>query len=103
MLDEKISQKSRLKKKDKTKQYFIEEIEQNDINYSVLNYIKHLLILVSMITGCVSISAFASLGCTPIGIESSAVALKICIITAGINKYKSVIKKKRKHDKIGIK
>ena len=37
----------------------------------------------------------------PIGITSSAIGLKICAITAGIKKYKSIIKKKRKkHDKI---
>ena len=34
-------------------------------------------------------------------ITSSAIGLKICIVTAGIKKYKSIIqKKKKKHDKI---
>ena len=57
-------------------------------------------VLVSTVTGCVSISAFASLVCVPFGITSSAVGLKICAITAGIKKYKSIIKKKKKkHDK----
>ena len=32
----------------------------------------------------------------PIGITSSAVGLKMCVVTAGIRKYKSIIKKKRK-------
>ena len=37
----------------------------------------------------------------PIGITSYAVGLKICAIAAGIKKYKSIIKKKKKkHDKI---
>ena len=37
----------------------------------------------------------------PAGITNSAVGLKICPITAGNKKYKSIIKKsKRKHDKI---
>ena len=37
----------------------------------------------------------------PIGIKSSAIGLKLCAITAGIKKYKSIIKKKKKkHDKI---
>ena len=49
-----------------------------------LNYIEHFLILGSTITGCVSISAFASLVGIPIGITSSAIGLKICTITAGI-------------------
>ena len=36
-----------------------------------------------------------------IGITSSAIGLDICEITAGIKKYKSMIKKKKKgHDKI---
>ena len=36
-----------------------------------------------------------------IGIISSTIGLKICAITTGIDKYKSIIKKKKKkHDKI---
>ena len=36
-----------------------------------------------------------------IGITSSTIGVKICVITAGIKKYQSTIKKKRKkHDKI---
>ena len=67
----------------------------------VLNYIDHFLIVISTITGSVSISAFASLVGIPIGITSSAIGLEICAITAGIKKYKSIIKKKKKkHDKI---
>ena len=31
---------------------------------------------------------------------NSAAGIKICEITAGIKKYKSIIKKKKKHDKI---
>ena len=67
----------------------------------VLNYIDHLLIVFSAITGCVSISAFASFICIPIGTTCSAIGLKICAITAGIEKYNSIIKKKKKkYDKI---
>ena len=51
------------------------------------------------INGCISISALASLLGIPIGIKGFAIALKICPIAAGINKYKSIIKKTRK-DKI---
>ena len=64
-----------------------------------MNYIDHLLIVISTITGCVSISVFPSLVAIPIGIRSSAIGLKICAITAGIKNYKPIIKKK-KHDKI---
>ena len=59
-----------------------------------------MLILVPTITGCVSISAFASLVCVPIGMTSSAVGIKHCAITAGNKKYKSIIKKKKKHDRL---
>ena len=52
-----------------------------------------------MITGCVSTSAFASLVDILIGITSSAIGLTICPITAGIKKYKSIIKKKKKEKK----
>ena len=66
-----------------------------------LNYVENVLIFASTVTGCVSISAFAWLVCVPIGLTSSAVRLKICAITAGIKRYKSIIeKKKKKHDKI---
>ena len=68
---------------------------------ATLNYIEHFLILGSTITGCISISAFASVVGILIGITSSAIELKICAITTGIKKYKSIIKKKKmKHDKI---
>ena len=66
-----------------------------------LNYVENLRILVSTVTGCVSISAFASLVCVPVGITSSAVGIKIFPITARIKKYNSIInKKKKKCDKI---
>ena len=68
---------------------------------TTLNHIEHFLILASTITGCVSVSAFASLAGIPIEITGSAVGLNICAKTAGIKKCKSIIKKKKKkHDKI---
>ena len=62
-----------------------------------MHYIQHSLILISTITGCVFISAFASLIGALIGIACSRIGLKVCVITEGIKKYKS-IKKGRKHD-----
>ena len=56
-----------------------------------LNYIEQLLILISVITGCVSISPFALLFEIPIATASSVVGSKICVITAIIKKYKSII------------
>ena len=81
----------------------LKEINQNEITSKknrkvsrVSNYIEHLLILISAVTGSASISAFASLVGIPIGITTSAVGSKICVITAEIKKYKSIIKKKEK-------
>ena len=52
--------------------------------------------LVSAVSGCVLISAFALLVGIPIGITSCALRLKIFAITAGIKNYKSIIKKKKR-------
>ena len=74
--------KKSLKDIDVIRNYFLEEIEQNELMSrkhkkvcTTLSYIKNFLILVSTITGCISIYGF--------------------------NFYKSIIKKKKKkHDKI---
>ena len=74
--------------------------KQNNI-CRVLNYIVHSLIAISTIIKCVSTSAFASLVGVPRRITSSALVLKVCVITAGIHKYKSNVKKEmKKHSKI---
>ena len=107
MVEENISQEFRLKTINNARNYFLEEIEQNELTSrkhkkvcTTLNYIESFLILASTITGCISISAFTSLLGIPIGITSSAIALKICAITPAIKKYKSIItKKKKKQDK----
>ena len=53
------------------------------------------------VTGCVSIAAFASLVCVPVGITSSVIEIQNSASTAGIKKYIAIIKKKKKkHDKI---
>ena len=88
--------------------YLIQEINKNEMmskkhekGCATLNYIKHLLILASLVTGFVSISVFAYLVGIPVGIASFAAGLKISAKTAGSKKYLSRIKKKRKrHDKI---
>ena len=100
----------RLRKIDERRSYVLDEIKLNYLisgNYKktckYLNYVEHLLILSSTIAACVSISAFASLVCVPVGITSSAVQINICAITVGIKRYKSIIKKrKKKHDKNSI-
>ena len=97
----------RLKKIDDTRNYLLDEIkhdltsEKRKRRCGPFNCFEHFCAFVSAISGCVSISPFASLVGVPVGIASSAVGLKICAITAGIKKCNSIIKKKRKkHDKI---
>ena len=51
----------------------------------------HLPILTSTVTGCISISAFASWVDFPVGIASFIVTIKTCVITARNKKYKSII------------
>ena len=70
MVEEKFSQKIRLKKINETRKYSLEEIEQNELLSKkhkrvcrALRYIENSLFLVSLITGCISISAFAALVC----------------------------------------
>ena len=46
-----------------------------------------------MVSGCVSISAFASLVGIPMRITSSPVGLEICTTIARIKKSKSIMKK----------
>ena len=102
------SLKFRLKKLDETRYYLLEETKHNDLvnekyknTFKYLNYVEFFLISASIITGCVLISRFTWLVGVLVGITSSAVLLKVCAITAGIKKYKSIKKKKRKkYDKI---
>ena len=104
MLEENINHEFRWNKINEIRNYLIKEINQNELmskNHqkvcTVLNYINHSLVSNSTITGCVSITLVG----ISIGIASSTIGLKICVITAGIKKYKSIIKKKRrKNNKI---
>ena len=61
MVEQNLSQEFRFKNIDETK-HFYEEIEKNELMSRkhkkiciTLNYIKHFLILASIITGCISI------------------------------------------------
>ena len=92
MTEENVSQKLRLKNIVETRNYFIEEIKQNELMSkkrkkvcTALNYIEGFLILAS-----ISISAFSSLIGIPIGITNSAIGLEICAIVAEIKKHKSI-------------
>ena len=68
---------------------------------TTLTYIEYFLLLASAVTRCMPVFAFAFLLGIAIGITSSAIRLKTFAVTAGIKKYKSIIKKKKKkHDEI---
>ena len=96
-----ISQRFRLKNIDGERDCFTEEIKQNEPTgkkkkkkvCTNLNYMKHLLILASTVTGCVSISDFASLVGIPEGITSSIVVGSLFIKQCY---HKNHVKKNRK-------
>ena len=93
----------RLKEIDETRNYLLEEINQNCLMSekhkqvsTSLNDFEHFLVFISAVSGCVAIFAFASLVGVLAGVTSSAVGINICASTAGIRNYMSIIKKKRK-------
>ena len=60
MVEESINQEFSLKYIDETKNYFLKQIEQIELIIkkqekvcTTLNYIKHFLVLVHLITGCI--------------------------------------------------
>ena len=68
----------RLRKTEERRNYLLDETKHNDFmcekykkTCKYFNYVEHLLILVSTVTGCVSIFAFVLLVCVPVGIMSS--------------------------------
>ena len=74
--------------------------------FTTLSYIEHFLTLVFDVIISIFISSFASLINISKGIMSSTIGLTIGLnifaIVARIKKYKSMIKKKKKHDKIAL-
>ena len=72
-----ISLDFRLQKIDETRNFLLEVIKQNDLMskkhknvFRALNYFEYILIFVSATSGCVSISAFASLVGSSISIKN---------------------------------
>ena len=102
-----MSQEFRLENIHESRPDFLEETKQNDLIrrkykkvYTTLNYINYFLILVSAVTRCILTSTFPSLVAIPIWIASSAIEFKFCVITAGIEKYNSTTKRKKKFRKV---
>ena len=92
-----------MKNIDEARICFLEEIEQNELMIrkhkkvcTTLNDIEYFLTLASAFTASISIYAFASLIGIFIGISSSAVGLKICAITAVIQKYKTRLRERKR-------
>ena len=80
-----------------TKDYLTEEIKKIEL---ISKKQKRLLILVSMVTRCISVSDFASLVSIPVCSASSAVRFNFFAITARIKKYKSILRKRRRRNLI---
>ena len=84
MVEESISQESKLENVDETRNYLIEEIYRNELMSKKHNNALHnstlywrLSYLGSTVTGYISISAFASLVDIPIRVTSSAIGLNL--------------------------
>ena len=80
MPEENMNQEFRLKKIDEIRNYLIEGINRNELMSKkhkkvcrVLKYVNHSLIVISTVTGCVSISDLCSLVEIPIEIASSTI------------------------------
>ena len=78
-----MSQEFKLKNIVEKRNYFFEAIKQHELMSKkdkkvciALNYIEHFLISASEVTGCISISTFASLLDIPAGITSSTIGSK---------------------------
>ena len=78
-----IAEEFELKNTDETRNYFFEELQQNEIMSKkhkkvcvTVDYIEHFFISASTVTACISMSAFASFVRISIGIASSVIALK---------------------------
>ena len=85
MAKENVNLDFRLRKIDETINYILDEIKHNDLMSendkkvsSALNFCEHFLVFVFPVSGCILISAFASLFGVPVGIARSAVVLNIC-------------------------
>ena len=78
--EENISHEFRFKNICEITNYFIKEINQiwlmSKKNKEILNYIEHLIVIITTVTGSVSISAFVFFVVVPIETTSSAIGLK---------------------------
>ena len=101
-------QQFRLKKINKTKDYFVAEIKKRELMSKRLSkyiasfdYFDKSLIVLSVTTGSISIASFATVIGAPVGIISASFSLAFSISTGIIKKLlKTTRNKKKKHNKI---
>ena len=105
-----MNQEFKLKKIDKIRNYFSEEINQNELmSKKNKKFVEFWIILITRLLQFLQLLdvfqflPFAFSVVSPIGIASSTIELTICVMVAGNKKYESIIKKKRKkHDQIAL-
>ena len=104
------NQQFRLKKFNETKVYFLPEIKERELmskNLSTyiasFDYLDKSLIVLSVVTGNISIASFATAIGAPVRIMSASCSLAFSIATAFLKKFfKKLKNKKKKHNKIVI-
>ena len=94
MANKNLSQKFKFKNVDGTGQFFMNELISKKHKTVCTTYIEYFLILGSGSTGCVYVFVLASLVGILVGITSTTIESNTCAITAEINYFKLIIKKK---------
>ena len=103
-------QQSRLSKISKIRDYFVAEIKERELMgkrfskyIAFFDYFDKSLIVISIATGSISITSFATVIGAPVGIVSASFSLGFSISTGLIKKLsKTTRSKKKKHNKIVI-
>ena len=101
-------QQFRLNKINKIKDYFIAEIKERELMSKYLSkyivsfeYLDKSLIVLSVVTGSMSVASFATAIGAPVGVMSASCSLAFSITTGSVNKFlKTIRNKKKKHNKI---
>ena len=95
-----ISEEFRMNKTNKGNNYFLQEIDQNELlnnkkkkSCTTLNYTEHFLTLVFAVNVCICISSSPSLVDISKRIMISSIESHICALIARIKKFKSIIKR----------
>ena len=101
-------QQFRLNKINEIKDYFIAEIKERELMSKRLSkyiasfdYLDKSLIVLSVVTGSISIASFATVIGTPVGIMSASCSLAFSITTGFVKTFlKTTRNNKKKHNKV---